>query len=665
MHHARHVRCAPNVPAEGGSAGIGITSQFAWRLIAQSGSITMPITLSRAGGYTGDVALAATSLPSGVTASFSDTTLTGAEVESTLTLTASAGATVNANASFTITASGTGVTSAVLTIVLIVSDLDFADARATRNEPTVPTTALNGTYTTFGHVVTRLSDLTSGGVSQWYVDRSPLSRNGTWIITINSSGGWALRPITIGGSVGGETISSGAEVSLPIGGAGQPATASPGFWDTSDSDCYWMTSGYKLWKLVPSTMTWTMVRDFASEVAAKDMSGFTNIVAPWNGTAVLFMGSMAPTSTNVRRFFLHLNKESKNSFGTMVVDHDVVANTITIVRWDVGIDMGPNALPVETLPTSEFSATVSGTVMTVISLTDGSTDATQIKTGMTLAGAGLTSGSQIVPGGTGTGLTGTYFLNVASTIATATTITGTRIMRYNGGGMDRSGTYAMQQMAGTVGVPEGLGVRTYAQAINSSSVIIGATAATSRSSSHTVSAAHGVVQDSAIAMVGGNTGWYEAGVAWRETITRYDLTTAYTGSGFSKRVVFAWHQRSALDGFHIGGHTLGSDRTIFASLYQSASGARITDEELAHELFAIDTAQSCSQPGGVGTPVEGWNIIRLGHHFSWAYGNRYWQQPHAVPSMCGRFLIFASTMGDNVYYNIFAMRLPLALRSGI
>lgn len=75
-----------------------------------------------------------------------------------------------------------------------------------------------------------------------------------------------------------------------------------------------------------------------------------------------------------------------------------------------------NILPYVQLSTS-FSATFSGTTMTVTSMAIG-----EIVPGMLIAGVGITAGTKILALGTGTGGTGTYTVSVAHTIASPVTV---------------------------------------------------------------------------------------------------------------------------------------------------------------------------------------------------------------------------------------------------
>ena len=82
-----------------------------------AGAVT--VTITRVGGYAGDVTLALDSPPTGVTATFTPATLTGSVTTSTLTLSASA--TAAATNALTVRAAGTGVTAQSATLSLTVA----------------------------------------------------------------------------------------------------------------------------------------------------------------------------------------------------------------------------------------------------------------------------------------------------------------------------------------------------------------------------------------------------------------------------------------------------------------------------------------------------------------------------------------------------------------
>ena len=102
------------------SQSITLLADDATVSVTQGSSVGITLTLSRT-NFTGAVSLAVSGLPTGVTGSFSDSTLTGAETTSTLTLTASGSASVVTGDAFTIDATGTGVSSSVAGTVDVVA----------------------------------------------------------------------------------------------------------------------------------------------------------------------------------------------------------------------------------------------------------------------------------------------------------------------------------------------------------------------------------------------------------------------------------------------------------------------------------------------------------------------------------------------------------------
>ena len=85
---------------------IALTTSPSQALLPLGGSVDVEVTLVRSGGATADVALSASGLPSGVSASFTPATLSGPTTTSTLTLSSAAGADEGVT---TVTITGTGV----------------------------------------------------------------------------------------------------------------------------------------------------------------------------------------------------------------------------------------------------------------------------------------------------------------------------------------------------------------------------------------------------------------------------------------------------------------------------------------------------------------------------------------------------------------------------
>lgn len=120
------------------AAGTGVTSSSAtYSLTIPTPAITMAagaptlsvvqgtagnvaVTLTRVNGYSGDITLSASGMPSGVTATFAPATVSGGATTSTLVLAAGAGAATGAS-TITITASGTDVASVTSTVALTVT----------------------------------------------------------------------------------------------------------------------------------------------------------------------------------------------------------------------------------------------------------------------------------------------------------------------------------------------------------------------------------------------------------------------------------------------------------------------------------------------------------------------------------------------------------------
>ncbi len=122
------ITVALTVPTTAPTPAITLTAGASALTAVAGTSGTVPLTITRVGSFTSDVALAATGLPAGVTAAFAPATLTAGATSSTLTLTVAAG-TAATTGSVVVTASGTGVTAQTATIALTVtasSTPDFA-----------------------------------------------------------------------------------------------------------------------------------------------------------------------------------------------------------------------------------------------------------------------------------------------------------------------------------------------------------------------------------------------------------------------------------------------------------------------------------------------------------------------------------------------------------
>lgn len=123
---------------------ITFASALSLASVPQGGATTLPVVITRAGGFTGPVTLTAENLPTGVTATFEPATATIASNArvSTMTLNASASATASATpTTIRIRASGNGVTSQAQDVALTVTAGTVAGFTATASPAAFTLTA--------------------------------------------------------------------------------------------------------------------------------------------------------------------------------------------------------------------------------------------------------------------------------------------------------------------------------------------------------------------------------------------------------------------------------------------------------------------------------------------------------------------------------------------
>ena len=190
------------------AASIALNAAPSSATAPQSGGTSSIVTLTRT-AYTGTVTLAATGLPTGVTAAFTPATLSGVTLTSMMTLSIGSGVAL-ATSSITVTASGSGVSNATATFLLSVvppSDLLqlACPAELPRVIPSAPSTNTFGTGTVFnpsdagalatllasGSVVPgcviRLTDGVNYGAPQWPVIAGASFSSPVWVVTSNPS----------------------------------------------------------------------------------------------------------------------------------------------------------------------------------------------------------------------------------------------------------------------------------------------------------------------------------------------------------------------------------------------------------------------------------------------------------------------------------------------
>lgn len=222
------------VQAQSTTIGVTVAAAPAIGLALASGSLSTAagspvstgVTLTRLGGFAGDVALAVQGLPSGVTAAFAPATLTGATLASTLTLTVG-GAVPAGSYPLSVSASGTGVSAATASLSLTVSaaqgySLTATAVNLTQGGTATSTVTINRTGGFAGSVALAVTGLPNGVTATV----NPASTTGTSAtITFNATGSASTGAFTA--TLTG-TATGLANVTTSIGGsvAGAPSGGS-------------------------------------------------------------------------------------------------------------------------------------------------------------------------------------------------------------------------------------------------------------------------------------------------------------------------------------------------------------------------------------------------------------------------------------------------------
>jgi hypothetical protein len=207
--------------------------------ITQGSNGTSTITVSPSGGFTGSVSLAATGLPSGVTAQFTPTSTTSPTNTSTLTLTASGTATTGGPTAVTITGTSGSLTQNTTVNLTVTGPSSFtlsapsslSLAQGSNSAGTITVNALNG-FT--GNVSLAVTSTLPSGVTASF---SPVSTTSTSTLTLTASATApaATATVTVTGTSGSltETANINLTVTGPTSyavsaGTPNPATISPG-----------------------------------------------------------------------------------------------------------------------------------------------------------------------------------------------------------------------------------------------------------------------------------------------------------------------------------------------------------------------------------------------------------------------------------------------------
>lgn len=182
-----------------------------------AGNIT--VNLTRSGGFTGDVTIAASGQPNGIT--ISPTTIPSASSSATLTVVAAATA-VTGNATITVTASGTGVSSTTATLALTVNAPAATGGFTLAVNPT-SATVTQGASATAVVTITRTGGFTgsvnlavtgaANGLSATLANASTTGTTDTLTLTATGTATTGLQNLSIKGTATGLTDQT---IPLPV-----------------------------------------------------------------------------------------------------------------------------------------------------------------------------------------------------------------------------------------------------------------------------------------------------------------------------------------------------------------------------------------------------------------------------------------------------------------
>lgn len=166
------------------ASSISIELSAVSRTVTQNDTTPLTVTLTRINGYTGTVTIAASGLPTGVKATYSDATLTGAENTCIVTIAAAVDAPPITGTSFTISATGTGVSAGATCI------LNVQAPSGTASEPFFQDNFAGGQYNNANGFVWAFPAFTTD--FGFFVDHGR-SRQVSFAEDVPGSGDWHLR----------------------------------------------------------------------------------------------------------------------------------------------------------------------------------------------------------------------------------------------------------------------------------------------------------------------------------------------------------------------------------------------------------------------------------------------------------------------------------------
>ncbi|MFZ1008865.1 MAG: glycoside hydrolase family 6 protein [Candidatus Sulfotelmatobacter sp.] len=391
-------------PAVPSSTAPGFSISASGATVEQGTSAASSVTVNSINGFNGTITLSVSGLPSGVTATFNPTSVTGSS-GSTLTFTASNTATVGA-ATATVTGTSGSTTASTTLTLTVTAEPNFTISASPTAVTVPPGTSVSSTITIgyVGGLTGSVSVSASGLPSGVQANFSPSSVNSSGTVSVSFFAQTGTAPgttnVTITGTDGSISHSTTIAVTIP-GSSGFTLAASP------------------------SSLTITQGSSGSSTISVTDVGGFTGSVTlaasglPSGVTASF--GTNPTTSTSV----LTLTASSTATTGAFTVTVTGTSGSLTATTT-IALAVNVKTNPGFTLAASPSSLTItqgsSGT--STISVTDvgGFTGS------VTLAASGLPSGVTASFGTNPTTSSSVLTLTASSTVTTGSstvTITGT------------------------------------------------------------------------------------------------------------------------------------------------------------------------------------------------------------------------------------------------
>jgi endoglucanase len=407
------------------SPSFTIASSASTLSIAQGSSGTDTITVTDAGGFTGSVTLAASGLPTGVTAAFGTNPATGSSV---LTLTASASAPAGTSTA-TITGTSGALTPATATLALTVTTAGTGSFTLSRSAPTLAVTQGSNATDTItvtdvspfsGSVTLAASGLPTGVTAAF--GTNPTTGSSVLTLTASSTATTGAATVTITGTSG--TLTASTTIALTVNAAGTGS-----FTLSRSAATLAVTQGSS----GTDTITVTDVSPFAGSVTLAASGLPTGVTAAF--------GTNPTTGSSV----LTLTASSTATTGAATVTITGTSGTLTA---STSIALTVNAAGTGSFTLSRSAATLAVTQGSSGTDTITVTDVSPFAGSVTLAASGLPTGVTAAFGTNPTTGSSVLTLTASSTAATGAatvTITGTS------GTLTATTTIALTVNAGTTG----------------------------------------------------------------------------------------------------------------------------------------------------------------------------------------------------------------------